>query len=208
MKNQEVIKKGKITKMEIYGFENYNNIAEIKKFWSDVELSYIKNMVSKIKKTKLEKYNDENYNNSSQMSETKYEKYGFYYVNFEKANDTKKNKGLIFFDTKDWDIYKKKVKSITRNNKKKLYERWDGYDYYDGELIKGYQSFSHTHRFYPTIDHKTSVWWGFNNLINPEVIGSIENLCITKRYINSTKSKLIEDEFKNYKSFLETLKSI
>ena len=117
-------------------------------------------------------------------------------MNSKKANDTKKEKGLIFFDKIEFALYSKKVKSLTKSNKKLLYEKWNGYDYYDGEFIKGYQSLSHTHRFYPTIDHKISVWFGFHNGIPAEEISDLSNLCITKRYINSTKSKMIEEKFK------------
>ena len=61
--------------------------------------------------------------------------------------------------------------------------------------IKGYLSYSHTHRFYPTMDHKISVFYGFINSIDPNFIGSIDNLCITKRSINSKKREMIEEEF-------------
>jgi hypothetical protein len=33
------------------------------------------------------------------------------------------------------------------------------------------------------------------NSIPPEEIGNINNLCITKRYINSMKNSLIEEDF-------------
>jgi hypothetical protein len=95
----------------------------------------------------------------------------------------------------DFEIYKRKVRNITNSNKKHLYENWNGDDYYDNELIKGYLSHTHTHRFYPTIDHKISVYFGFMNNISPEEIGSLDNLCITKRFINSMKGKLTETFF-------------
>jgi hypothetical protein len=41
---------------------------------------------------------------------------------------------------------------------------------------------------YPTIDHKNSVFYGFMNNIPPEDISDISNLCITKRFINSSKN--------------------
>jgi hypothetical protein len=114
-----------------------------------------------------------------------------------KRKNTMISNGNIIPDNQlnSWDLYKKKVRNITKQNKKRLYEEWDGYDYYDDELIKGYLSYSHTHRFYPTMDHKISVFYGFINSIDPNFIGSIENLCITKRFINSTKSKMTEEDF-------------
>jgi hypothetical protein len=95
----------------------------------------------------------------------------------------------------DWDNYKRVVRNISNKNKKLLYENWNGYDYYDNEFIKGYQSYSHVHRFYPTIDHKVSKYYGFINDIPAEEISDISNLCITKRFINSIKNKMIESEF-------------
>ena len=70
-------------------------------------------------------------------------------------------------------------------------------------LIKYYKYSSLEHNFdlnhndplYPTIDHKTSIYFGFINKIDPINIGSIENLCITKRSFNSKKRDLCEDEF-------------
>ena len=48
---------------------------------------------------------------------------------------------------------------------------------------------------YPTIDHKLSVLYGFINNISPLEIGSINNLCVTKRSLNSKKGRKTEIEF-------------
>jgi bifunctional DNA-binding transcriptional regulator/antitoxin component of YhaV-PrlF toxin-antitoxin module len=88
---------------------------------------------------------------------------------------------------KEFTLYRNKVISETRKHKKLLFNDWNGYDYYDNEYIIIYKNFKHTHRFYPTIDHKISILYGFNNKMSPELIGAYENLCITKRYINSSK---------------------
>ena len=197
MKNSDVVKLGKLTKELRYGNSNYNNIDKIKEFWKNVDDDYMKEFVNKIKYSKDMKYGDENYNNSNKMYNTKLERYGFYYTNTEKTYNTKVENGIIKTGDvlKEWQLYKNSVKSFTRKNKKSLYENWDGYDYYDDEFIKGYLSNSHTHRFYPTMDHQISVFYGFKNSIDPNFIGSIENLCITKRFINSTKSKMTEEDF-------------
>ena len=197
MKNSDVVKLGKLTKELRYGDENYNNIDKIKEFWKNVDVDYIKEFANKVKYSKDIKYGDENYNNANKMYNTKLERYGFYYTNPEKTYNTKVENGIIKTGDvlKEWELYKNSVKRFTRKNKKSLYEYWDGYDYYDDELIKGYLSYSHTHRFYPTIDHKISVYYGFINKIDPTLIGSIDNICITKRYINSIKSSSIEEEF-------------
>jgi predicted MPP superfamily phosphohydrolase len=197
MKNEKVIKQVKLTKLMKYGDENYNNIEKTKKFWCDVEKTYITNVVNRNKSTKLINHGNENYNNSIKMINTKLEKYGFYFVNGNKAYDTKVKNGIIKTGDilSDWQFYRREVARFTRKNKKNLYENWDGNDYYDNELIKGYLSHTHTHRFYPTIDHKISVYFGFINNISPEEIGALDNLCITKRFINSMKGKLIENNF-------------
>ena len=50
-------------------------------------------------------------------------------------------------------------------------------------------------RNFPTVDHKISIVYGFKNNTPPEEISKIENLCITKRKINSSKSHNIESDF-------------
>ncbi len=197
MKNPDVVKLGKLRKLERYGSENYNNIDKIKSFWMSVEKSYINEMVNKVKNTKLEVYGDENYNNTSKMIDTKHERYGCYYINPEKSYNSKVYSGVIKTGDvlTDWNFYKREVARYTRKNKKKLYENWNGTDHYDNELIKDYLSYNHVHRFYPTIDHKLSVFFGFANDISAEEIGHLDNLCITKRYLNSIKNKMVESEF-------------
>lgn len=197
MKNENTIKLGKETKQRRYDNPNYNNIEKTKEFWKNIDDNYKTLFINKGKETRYEKYGDKNYNNRNKGIITHIERYGYYYNNPDKANLTKIERGVIKTGDilKDWQYYKSKVRSITRKNKKLLYENWDGYDYYDNELIKGYLSYSHVHRFYPTMDHKISVYFGFVNNIDPEDIGSIDNLCLTKRYINSIKNKLIESDF-------------
>lgn len=98
----------------------------------------------------------------------------------------------------EYEIYHKKVVNLTRINKKKVFENWNGYDYYDGQYIKNNFNLNTSDKNYPTIDHKTSVYYGFLNNISVEYICSEENLCITKRSINSTKRHLNESEYYEY----------
>ena len=93
--------------------------------------------------------------------------------------------------------YYRIVRILTHKNKKNLYENWNGYDYYDGELIIYNFNIESTNRLYPTIDHKISVFKGFSENIIPSLIADINNLCITKRGINSSKNKKTENEFKS-----------
>ena len=108
-------KKCKLTKLEKYGDEKYNNSSQMKQTKIDKYGEYFVN-VEKAKQAKLEKYGDENYNNVNKIQETcliKYnakcvlskksiirnkikqaniDKYGEYFVNVEKAKQTKLEK--------------------------------------------------------------------------------------------------------------------
>jgi hypothetical protein len=92
--------------------------------------------------------------------------------------------------------YRRIVDNLTSRNKKKLFENWSGYDYYDDEYIKDNFKLHFNNINYPSIDHKISVYVGFKEGINPENIGDINNLCITKRTLNSKKSIMGEMKFK------------
>ena len=92
--------------------------------------------------------------------------------------------------------YRKIVDKITKLNKKILMEKWDGFDYYDGDYIKNNFELPPRDRNYPTIDHKKSILYGFLNNLSPEEISSLDNLCITKLWINSTKNSKNEFDFK------------
>jgi hypothetical protein len=86
-------------------------------------------------------------------------------------------------------IYKQNCRNLTNKIKKELFNQWNGTDYYDGEYIKDNLSLHYNSEKYPTIDHKISIYNGFKNNIPENIICDIDNLCITKRKINSTKNK-------------------
>jgi len=94
-------------------------------------------------------------------------------------------------------LYKRKCRNLTNKVKGELFSNWDGYDYYDGEFIKNNLLLNHKVNIYPTIDHKITIWYGFMNNLTVEEISSINNLCITKRSINSRKNNLNESNFQN-----------
>lgn len=50
-------------------------------------------------------------------------------------------------------------------------------------------------RLYPHFDHKISAAYGFKNGIDPEIIAEIDNICITKQWINGLKKEMNETEF-------------
>jgi len=100
----------------------------------------------------------------------------------------------IYEEMSTFLLYKRNCQKLTYRLKKKIFEEWDGYDFYDDEYIKGNKNFNNTNPLYPTIDHKISIFYGFLNNISEEEICDMKNLCITKRSINCSKRE------KNYES--------
>ena len=96
----------------------------------------------------------------------------------------------------DFILYKRNVNRITNRNKKALLLEWNGLDYYDNEDIRSNFILRGQDPNYPSLDHKISIWYGYQKEISPEIIGDISNLCFTKNSINSTKNIKIESEFK------------
>ena len=88
------------------------------------------------------------------------------------------------------------VDKFTKYNKQILFQKWDGKDYYDNEYIKDNLNKKIQDGDYPTIDHKKSVKECFNEGILPIYVADLENLCITKRSINSKKGSKSDKEFK------------
>jgi hypothetical protein len=106
-----------------------------------------------------------------------------------KTIKTKIKRGLMvdYENYSTYQEYRKIVESVTRKCKKILYNNWSGYDFYDNEYIKDNLLLESKDKMFPTIDHKISILFGFKNKIDPNIIGSIDNLCITKRSNNSKK---------------------
>lgn len=196
---QKCVKKIKTSKtnMEKYGYENASSSVLIKE---------------KRKKTNLKKWGTENVFQNEDIKkrnrDTFNEKYGDYYTRTkeyrEKSNSTriKKNSKIFENEKLDYKRYKRLVRSYTRIFSKSLFENWNGLDYYDNEYIKENFNLNYNDVSYPTIDHKISVFNGFKKMINPEIIGGINNLCVTKRNNNSSKrshlekpKRLNEDQF-------------
>jgi hypothetical protein len=155
------------------------------KYWKNKNNNYYscsnKCSISKNEKTCIEKYGKphQNMNNHIRL----------------KIIDTKIKKGIISYNYNDYLSYRRVVDNYTNHNKKELFDKWDGYDYYDGEFIKNNFTLNSNDNSYPSIDHKVSVLYGFNNNLTATEISSINNLCITKRINNSHKSYLNENNF-------------
>lgn len=184
IKNEIIKFKIKETNLERYGESCALLATEVKK---------------KTKKTSLKKYGVEipcaSETSKEKRKNTNLKKYGAKNI-FESDNFKEKRKlynlqnklSIPLEMNSEWSEYKKSVRRLTRIHKLSLYDNWDGKDFYDGEFIKEYLNLHHNHKNYPTIDHKISIFDGFNKGISPEIIGDISNLVITKRSINSRKN--------------------
>ena len=196
------ILKNKKTNLEKYGFENSFQSEEVKCKIKETNLlkygveypTQSENIREKIRKVSLERYGTENPAKSeiiqNRMKNTCFKKFGSPNYNSSKLAKNKRieNKSQVPDELKtEFELYTKKVRNKTNRVKKKLFESWNGIDYYDNEYIRQNLVLENHNKRYPTIDHKISIYYGFINNIDPEIIGDLENLCITKRSINSSK---------------------
>lgn len=202
----EEIKSKKIeTSLKNYGVSYYSKTEEYKKRFKN--FCYIKYGVDNFSKseevkekrriTMSERYGVDYYvlhkDFLNKSRETSIKNYGVEHpMKLKEEVKRRLNKKGLDFETDEFRIYRSRVDYLTRKNKKRLLENWDGFDYYDGEYIRVNFSLVGQHGDYPTIDHKISVYYGFINNINPEEISSLENLCLTKRRINSKKNSKID----------------
>lgn len=119
-----------------------------------------------------------------------------------KENIVYKYKGVVskyiddIYNKNEYRIYRRKIRYRTDLLRNELFKNWNGYDYYDGEYIRDYLELNKNNSKYPSIDHKISCFYGFINNIEPDVIANVDNLCITKKRINSSKREKLEEEFK------------
>lgn len=180
---EEIKDKIKKTNIKKYGVENpsqseeiKNNIKKInKKKFGYENVFQSEEIKDKIKETNIKKYGTEYYVQSNYYKEK--------YINnyLKKYNETPDSRNFKI------KLYRNKISSLTNNLKNELFEQWNGFDFYDNEYIKDNFNLYYLDKNYPTIDHKISVNYGFNNNISPEEISKIENLCVTKRSLNSKK---------------------
>jgi len=161
---------------------------------------YIDEVKDKIKKTNSIRYGVDNYTKTEEcknkIKKTNIKKYGMDHHSKtkegkEKRKLTRIKKGYQIPDENLTDFYKyrREVDKLTDSIKKDIIEKWDGYDYYDGEYIKDNFNLHQNDRNYPHFDHKISVYNGFINKIDILEIANINNICITKQWINCKKGK-------------------
>jgi hypothetical protein len=198
--------KAALTSIEKWGVDNYSKTEEYKERVEITNLEkygYKTNLISpdykdKIKDILKDKYGTDKFYNINRNSKNSKKRFKLI-NNIEDLMTSFENSELFYKDIDSSDgylLYRNEVRRITRSNIKIFLEGWNGEDYYDNENIIHNYKLDKNDPNYPTIDHKISVYYGFINNIPAEEISSIENLCITKRYINSKKRDLIELEFK------------
>jgi len=213
-KTKEYIEKTKKTNNDKYGVDFYLQTDEINqtRIEKNIEKYGVshhmksKQFMKKFKKNIIEKFGVDNVSKLDSIKDKKKETFNKNY-GFDHIFSSNKIKG-DFFEKKhgynpyipiekktEFDIYKNEVWKLTHRVKKRLIENWNGYDYYDNELIKDNYNLHHNNNNYPSIDHKISIHFGFINKIDPSIIGDIRNLCITKRSINRKKGILSENDF-------------
>ena len=212
--NEEIKNKIKTTNKEKYGVENpmFNDSILNKRKTLFVEKYGVENpfqneeIKEKIKNTCLKKYGSENPNQNKDIKnkskKTCLKKYGVEYsLQSEKIREKIKNtrinnnNQIPDCDLSDFKKYTKIVRNSTDKLRKQLFNNWDGFDYYDNEYIKDNFLLNEYNKGYPTIDHKNSIFYGFNNNISSDKISEMSNLCITKRFINTSKNKKTEIEY-------------
>lgn len=168
---------------------------------------FLKETKDKIKETCFIKYGVDNYTKTEECKEKKkktcLDKYGVDHqskttMGQEIRKMTRIENGLQIPDhlVPEYRKYRLEVNRMTNKIKNSILEIWDGNDYYDDEYIKDNFSLNPNDRNFPHFDHKISVIYGFKNNISPELIGDIDNICITKQWINGMKREKCEEEFK------------
>jgi hypothetical protein len=186
--NEKIKEKIKETNLQKYNVQYPSQSASIRKKIENTNLKNygVKNALesdiikNRIKKTNIIKYGTENILSSEYMKDWRLK-------NGKKIPDHLKP---------SYKIYQEKVRILTNNSKKELFQIWNGIDYYDNEYIKDNLELKFYDKNYPTIDHKLSIYYGFLNKIDPYIIADINNLCITKRKHNSKKGTKNENNFK------------
>ena len=188
--------KSKKTLIEKYGVEHQMFLQETK---------------DKIKDTCVEKYGVEHPWMSKEIRKksenTIVERYGATHESKTEEGQLKRkltriNRGNQIPDEKltEFFLYRKRIDNFTDNIRDIFIEKWDGFDFYDGEYIKDNFNLDPGNKLYPTIDHKISVHYGFANGLQIENIANLDNLCFTKRGLNAKKGN------KNYDVFINELK--
>jgi hypothetical protein len=182
-----------MTSLNKYGVDNYSKTAEWKSRVENTNIEkygYKTNLISPIYKEKIENILIDKYGTKNHWEIRKKRKKFKLNTNLLSIIDDVIYSEDLYDEniiSNEYKLFRNECRRLTNRNIKKLYEIWDGKDYYDNEDISNNFSLEHNDPNYPTIDHKTSIYYGFKNNIDPKFISDISNLCITKRSINSSK---------------------
>jgi hypothetical protein len=185
--------KAAMTSLNKYGVDNYSKTAEWKSRVENTNIEkygYKTNLISPIYKEKIENILIDKYGTKNHWEIRKKRKKFKLNTNLLSIIDDVIYSEDLYDEniiSNEYKLFRNECRRLTNRNIKKLYEIWDGKDYYDNEDISNNFSLEHNDPNYPTIDHKTSIYYGFKNNIDPKFISDISNLCITKRSINSSK---------------------
>ena len=167
-----------------YSCSNKCSVYKYKRTCMDrygVDNSYkLKENVDKVRKTCMKRYGVDNIHKLDSIK--------------KKIILTKRKNGNCSGNISEYSKFKNKCRNLTLSKKSELLSNWDGYDYYDGEYIKNNWELHYLHKNYPTIEHKISILEGYLNNIDIEVLCDINNLCLSKRFINSSLNSLSYDE--------------
>ena len=183
---------------------SYRNYLKSTKFDNKYYCRKNKCFIEKVKLSTLDKYGVDNTSKLKEKQEkwknTNLKKYGVENTfQTERVKSIIKEKGgwIPEDELEGFSKYSRIVRRLTLINRKKLIESWNGYDYYDGEYIMNNYNLNYNNPNYPNIDHKISIKYGYLNDISIDEISSLNNLCITKKRINSDKRHMTEKEYKN-----------
>lgn len=157
--------------------------------------SKTKRSIKKSKERCLERYGVDNISKLESHRRKKSERNS---QNYNNAGHSEKQKWVLYVmgiqvhpnKQEVYNTYRDRVGRLTRGTKKKLSipERC----YYTNipfELDR------YNNDWYPSIDHKVSVLFGFLNDYSPKEIANENNLCYCARLTNSIKKQLTEKEF-------------
>ena len=167
---------------------------------------YLQETKDKIENTCLERYGVTNFTKTNEYNErtikTNLEKYGVEYEQKtiegqHKRKKTRIERGLQIPDelVSEYRRYRLSANRYLSRNKKNILCDWNGFDYYDGEYIKDNFNLKSENRLYPHFDHKISIAYAFKNNLDIEIINNLDNICITKQWINGLKKEMNEKDF-------------
>ena len=162
VKSEDYIKIQKEYCMEKYGVDNFFKTIEFK---------------DKREQTLLDRYGTIYFQGLDEVMEkrknTCIKKYGVEKTGYLNKNLTK--------DFTLFKIYQRNCRNLTNQIRKFIFKNWDGYDYYDNEYIKENLSLHNHNRNYPTIDHKISIYKGFEDNIPESVICIVQKTFVLQK---------------------------